>query len=298
MDATCKHASVSLSDGATLQVKLLGANSTAKPLLIALHGAQGVSDHREPLQSFSFLSSRFRLLVYDARGSGRSDDKGPFTHQRWAADVDELREWAGADMCIVAGGSYGGMVALEYALVYPQRVSALLLRDTWANGVLGVLRCLKSILTDARIQPDADRQVRVWSGNIRDNEDLAAAFIEILPIYTPEGSGRPNAPAAPDADKHTEADELILHYKTHNFCFTHNQPRFDLRNRLEQIKAPTLVVCGRHDPITPVMFSEEIAESVPGAQLTIFENSGHSPPSDEPDAFRDRVWQFLDQISA
>jgi len=91
MDAACKQASVTLSDGATLQVKLLGADDQTKPLLIALHGAQGVSDHREPLRSFGFLSSRFRLLVYDARGSGRSDDKEPFTHQRWAADVDELR---------------------------------------------------------------------------------------------------------------------------------------------------------------------------------------------------------------
>ena len=156
---------------------------------------------------------------------------------------------------------------MEYALAYPRCVSALILRDTWANGVLGVLRCLKSVLTDGRIRPDADRQVRAWSGNIRDNEDLAAAFIEILP------------------------------YKTHNFCFTHNQPRFDLRDRLEQIKVPTLVVCGRHDPITPVMFSEEIAQCVPNAQLIVFENSGHSPPSDEPDAFRDRVWQFVDQIA-
>jgi len=139
--------------------------------------------------------------------------------------------------------------------------------------------------------------VRAWSGNIRDNEDLAAAFIEILPIYTPEDKAGQNTPSTLDKDKRAEADELILHYKTHNFCFTHNQPRFDLRDRLEQIKVPTLVVCGRHDPITPVMFSEEIAQCVPNAQLIVFENSGHSPPSDEPDAFRDRVWQFVDQIA-
>lgn len=213
------------------------------------------------------------------------------------ASLTVLSEWAGANKAVIAGGSYGGMVALEYALAYPRCVSALILRDTWANGVLGVLRCLKSVLTDGRIRPDADRQVRAWSGNIRDNEDLAAAFIEILPIYTPEDKAGQNTSSTLDKDMRAEADELILHYKTHNFCFTHNQPRFDLRDRLEQIKVPTLVVCGRHDPITPVMFSEEIAQCVPNAQLIVFENSGHSPPSDEPDAFRDRVWQFVDQIA-
>lgn len=82
---------VRLSDGARLRVKMLGGGDRTKPLVVALHGAQGVSDHREPLRSFGFLAPRFRVLVYDARGSGDSDAKGPFTHERWAADVDELR---------------------------------------------------------------------------------------------------------------------------------------------------------------------------------------------------------------
>ncbi len=63
----------------------------AKPLLIALHGAPGLSDHREPEGAFGFLHSRFRILVYDARGSGISDREGPYTDEQWVSDVDELR---------------------------------------------------------------------------------------------------------------------------------------------------------------------------------------------------------------
>lgn len=155
------------------------------------------------------------------------------------------------------------MVALEYALAYPRCVSALILRDTWANGVLGVLRCLKSVLTDGRIRPDADRQVRAWSGNIRDNEDLAAAFIEILPIYTPEDKAGQNTPSTLDKDKRAEADELILHYKTHNFCFTHNQPRFDLRDRLEQIKVPTLWCVGGTTLLRPSCSAKRLLSACP-----------------------------------
>lgn len=80
-----------LSDGAKLHVTLLGGDDPSKPLLIALHGAPGLSDHREPENSFGFLTPRFRVLVYDARGSGSSDVKGPFTHERWIADLEELR---------------------------------------------------------------------------------------------------------------------------------------------------------------------------------------------------------------
>lgn len=199
------------------------------------------------------------------------------------------RQWAEAEEIILAGGSYGGMVALEYAIAYPRRTSALVLRDTWANGVVGCISCLEAVLTSPRIAPDPDRQLRAWSGGLRDNDDLAAAFAEILPIYTPE-----DAPEGAGQDAAAAPEELKLHYETHNFCFAHNQPRFDVRQQARGVEAPTLVVCGRHDPMTPVVFSEEIAELMPNAQLTVFEKSGHSPPADEPEAFRERVWRFLD----
>lgn len=82
---------VQLSDGARLFVRELGDGDRSKQLVIALHGGPGLSDHRESEASFGFLAPRFRVLVCDARGSGMSDLKGPFTHERWAADVDELR---------------------------------------------------------------------------------------------------------------------------------------------------------------------------------------------------------------
>lgn len=86
------QATVTLSDGARLVVRLLGdSGDRSKPLLIALHGAPGLSSHLEAQSTFSFLTPRFRVLVYDARGSGESDLQPPFTDERWIADIDELR---------------------------------------------------------------------------------------------------------------------------------------------------------------------------------------------------------------
>ncbi len=85
------HSTVTLSDGADIQVWLVGDNDKSKPLAIALHGGPGLSSHFEPENSFSFLTSRFRLLVYDARGNGESDAKGPLMDDRWIADVEEIR---------------------------------------------------------------------------------------------------------------------------------------------------------------------------------------------------------------
>ncbi|OHE98581.1 hypothetical protein CORC01_06032 [Colletotrichum orchidophilum] len=283
---------VQVSDGAKLHVKVLGDNDATKPLLIVLHGAPGLSDHREPASSFGFLASDFRVLVYDARGSGNSDLKPPYTDERWVTDVDELRAWSGAERFVLAGGSYGGFVALQYAIAHPDRLLALILRDTWAYGLRGTFNFIKTVLTSDRIKPDADRQVRLHSGNIRDNEDFAASFAEIVDIYTPKDDS-----AIVDSREAifegNIADEYNLHYETHNFAFSHNLPRFDVRSQLQDITAPTLIATGRHDVVVPFEYGEEISKGIPISDLVIFEKSGHSPPTDEPEAFRETVSRFL-----
>lgn len=82
---------VQANDGAKLQVWLLGGQDTSKPLLIALHSAPGMSSHAETEAAFGFLATKYRVLVYDCRGSGDSDSTAPLTNSRWIADVDELR---------------------------------------------------------------------------------------------------------------------------------------------------------------------------------------------------------------
>lgn len=82
---------VQLSDGTKLNVWLLGAENKSRPLIISLHGAPGLSTHTDVKEGFKFLSNEFRVLVYDGRGSGSSEAKGPFTDEQWIADLDELR---------------------------------------------------------------------------------------------------------------------------------------------------------------------------------------------------------------
>ncbi|KAG6033796.1 hypothetical protein E4U41_006803 [Claviceps citrina] len=288
MTAAQKESLVQLRDGARLFLKELGDGDTSKQVVIALHGAPGVSDHREAEASFGFLVSRFRVVVFDARGSGQSDLKGPYTHARWASDIDELRIRAGSEPIILAAASYGGSVALEYAIKYPNHVSALILRDVWACGSKAAMFGLKSSLTCPRVKVDAERQYRAWTGTLKHNNDLRDAFLELLPLYKPEIASHGSS---------LEVDvprELCLHYETHNFAMSYNQPRLDLRPRLGEICTPTMILVGRHDLIAPVQFSEEIHRLMRNSQLTVFEHSGHSPPVDEPEAFQNRVNGFLD----
>ena len=85
--------------------------------------------------------------------------------------------------------------------------------------------------------------------------------------------------------------------ETHNWCFQQNRPAYDVKPALPGVRCPTLITVGRHDWVTPVASSETIAALIPDSQLVIFEKSGHSPPSDEPELFRRVVRDFLAEVA-
>ncbi|KAF5578930.1 proline iminopeptidase [Fusarium pseudoanthophilum] len=281
------YTQVQLSDGAKLNVCLLGAENKSKPLIISLHGAPGLSSHTGIKEDFKFLADKFRVLVYDLRGSGDSELKGPFTDEQWISDLEELRVWAGDEKFILAGGSYGGFLALNYALNYPNRLLALVLRNTWACGPQGTHRALANILLSNRINPDPMRQVRLWTGNVQGQEDAEQGMAEIVPIYTAESNLVPES---------FEGASAELRWEVHNAAFSWSQPRFDVRSRLTKINVPTLVVVGRFDIICPVEESEMIQRRIKGSELVVFEKSAHNPATDESEKFREVVSNFLERL--
>src|ERR671939_10873 len=99
------------------------------PALVILHGGPGVGDCRDQVRDFGPLADEFRLVFYDARGSGRSEDKPPYTHDQWVADADELTRQLGIETFALLGHSYGGIVAQEYAIAHPERLRGLILVD-------------------------------------------------------------------------------------------------------------------------------------------------------------------------
>ena len=68
--------------------------------MIAHHGAPGLGSSGEPRATFGPLADAFRVIVFDARGSGASEGREPYTHEQWVADVDGVRAWAGAERIV------------------------------------------------------------------------------------------------------------------------------------------------------------------------------------------------------
>lgn len=268
-------------NGNELNIEVSGPEGA--PVLIAHHGGGGIGSLAEPKATFGPLSDVFRVVVYDARGCGLSEGIPPFSHAQWAADLDGIREWVGAEEVVVAGGSYGGFIAMEYALAYPDRVTAMILRDTSADRS-NLERAHAFARTQTRVEIDWDNYHRYWGGYITDDEDLKARWAEIIPLYDFEYD--PVASAA-------RVEAGIYRHEAHNWCFRHNAPVYDLKPRLPEIGCPTLVTVGRTDWITPPSSAETIASLIPDAKLVIFERSGHSPQFEEYDLFQQTMREFL-----
>jgi len=248
-----------------------------------IHGAPGLGDCRADRKAFAPLEDSYRLVFLDMRGSGRSEEKPPYTHEQWTADIDELRRQLNVDKIVIHGGSYGGYLALEYVIRYPQHVSKVMLRDTKPSSD-GHDEAIKRALEAKLPGLTEDELVRMFAGQMRSNEELKKVFFALQPLYTVEYD--------PVAAKQ-KIDDIYYHYETHNFAFSVNQPAFNLRDKLPSIDVPVLVSVGRHDWITPVEASEEIASLIPRAELVVYENSGHSPHLEENKKYLGRVRHFL-----
>lgn len=253
--------------------------------LIAVHGGPGMSDNRGYVKWLEPLADSFQIVSYDLRGCGKSGDapNGSYSHQDFVADLDALRAHLGFDRFALLGTSYGGFISLEYALRHGDRLTHLMLQDTAPshhNETAAKENALKSDLPG--ISPD--QLDRLFGGRMADDDEFRRSFAAIQPLY--------RTTPAPERDAE-RLDDMVFRYRTHNFAFSRNIPAYDVRDRLSEIHVPTLVLVGRQDWITPVDQSEYLASHIPGAQLAVFEHSGHGPMIEENDAFTARVREFF-----
>lgn len=195
----------------------------------------------------------------------------------------------------MAGGSHGGFITLEYALAYPNRVRAILVGDSGAQiSHWAGMNMIATALSDPRVKPDPAQVVRLLSGKCFDEADYAAGFGSIAPLYAAPDEIKDKA----EVDVGKALGEITkLVFETTCAAMNDCASRYDVRDRLREIKVPVFVFVGRHDWICPVVLSEELAKGIPDAKLVIFENSGHLPPLEEKTLFKKEVEAWMSSKS-
>ena len=270
-------------DGAALVPD--GSRMREKPVAFMIHGGPG-SDHTALKAAYAPLAERFQLIYFDHRGQGRSarGDPQKYTLDENVHDMEALRQYLGIGRIVSIGTSYGGMVAMAHAARHPEAVSHLILVATASHN--GNIWRAQEIVAQRGTAEQIAQCSDVFSGRIDTAEKLRRYYEIMGPLY----SHRYDAVRAKAArDRATYAPEA-LNRAFGPEGFMRNS---DLRQELRLITAPTLVLAGRHDWICPPEFSEEIHRLIPGSDLRIFEESGHSLRSDEPEQTMDAISGFV-----
>ena len=260
-----------------------GDQMVNRPVLFLLHGGPG-ADHSYLKPRMQSLRDSAQLVYLDHRGSGRSArcDPESYTLGNNADDVDALRDYLGLETISVFGTSYGGFVAQQYALSYPDRIDRLILCATAPSHRL--LQDTQSIVRE-RGTPDQIRVCqRLWEGNFATEEELHEYFVVMGPIYSQNF----------DAEKFEIGWQRgIWNVEQINRWFRGERRTFDFTDRLRNIKASTLVMAGANDWICTVQQSRILAAEIPRAHLKIFARSGHSIALDEPEEFLAAIRGFI-----
>ncbi|MBK7318322.1 MAG: alpha/beta hydrolase [Anaerolineales bacterium] len=261
------------------------------PLLIAHSGGPG-ADARD-WDDFAKIDDFVTIIAIHPRGSGLS---GPaagdaYLLPDYASDVDALRRHLGLEKAMLMGWSHGGMVALEYAIRYPDSLSKLILFDTSAyfgEFLSDVEASVQAFKNEPWFEDSLDALKKEWAGEYQTDEDMGRLWQREKKFYFKKFDARAQAYAERTKDTLIKIAPLRVFNEK-------EAPSFDLRPQLEKINVPTLIIVGRHDFITNVEMAKEMAARIPNAQMEVFEESGHYGFVEEPEKFYRVVKEFVEK---
>jgi pimeloyl-ACP methyl ester carboxylesterase len=247
------------------------------PILL-LHGLSGRWQHW--LENIPRFATERRVVAVDLPGFGRSQlPLEPISIALYARTLDRVCDLLELDPAIVVGSSLGGMVAAELALRYPQRVERLVLVGAacLAPTEINAQRAHLALAGLRRVTRALPRGV---NGTLTRPRARHLAFAPIVRhptliatdmLYELTGGERPSGSL--DA-----LDALSTH---------------EIRDQLGSITVPTLVVHGRNDMLIACSDGAQLAGMIDGAELTIFEDTGHLPMIERPVRFNRTVLDFI-----
>ena len=264
----------SAADGTRLAYELCGREDGEPLVLIQGLGA----DRRGWLMQRGALGERYRLLLVDNRGVGQSDHPpGPYDLNEMAEDVLAVMDEVGWGSAHVMGASMGGVIAQILGVLHPGRVRSLVLACTacrhhpWRRELL---TGWKATALDDGMRGFAERNAK-WLVGPR-------SIRRFWPVLNLFGGLALNAEAhafAAQVDAILQADE-------------------SLRHALSGVTAPTLVIVGSQDVLTPMCDAEEVAEAIPGALLAVVRGGAHGFMFERGKVFNETVRTFLDTVTA
>jgi pimeloyl-ACP methyl ester carboxylesterase len=243
--------------------------------IVLIHG--GFGDRRMWDDHFLALAVDHRVVRYDLRGFGRSP-----APQADYSPVDDLRlllDALGIERATLVGNSMGGALSIDFTLVHPERVEALVLVASGVDGFpapeerapfAADLDAMNAAFSEAATK-GPERGIELW---------LASPMVSVASA----------SPSTRDALRRMITENTGM-FRLEHWPFEVLEPRANFR--LDEIRVPTLVIAGERD--TPLMraAAERAASGIARARLVVIEGADHLPQMVAPQRFREVLLEFL-----
>jgi len=265
--------------------------------LLCLHGGPGAPhDYLEPLGAVAATGRR--VVFYDQLGCGNSDhprDPKLWTVELFVEEVDVIRRALGLEHVHLLGQSWGGMLAMEYALTQPKGLASLILASTLADAQQWATEAnrLRSELP-ADVQQTLLKHEEAGTTDDRAYEEATLVFYRRHLCRLDPWPGCLNR----THQKLKQNPEVYLTmWGPSEFHITGSLKDWSVIDRLGEIHVPTLLLSGRYDEATPNMV-ETICRGIHGSEWVVFEKSSHMPHLEEPERYVQVLTDFLNHVEA
>jgi proline iminopeptidase len=262
------------------------------PPVYVLHGGPGET-HKILRPYLDALSKQYTLVYYDQRGCGKSSKpqfEEAYSLDRLVQELDGLREALKHEKISLIAQSSGVAVAIKYALAHRDRVDKLVLASGWASAEeFGTYANLHDALVSGQ---DLEILKRMFQRLPREGRQTFndAEIMEIsAALYPLDFFGTMSPEFRKDWNRRAECSSLTNHALSGELFKT-----LDLRPELPKLSGiPTLVLAGKYDVVVPPETVNSLATGIPGAQLVVFQHSGHYHFVEENDLWMKTVAAFL-----
>lgn len=259
------------ANGAQLYYELAG---TGRPFVM-LHGH--LIDSGQWDDQFMVFAKQYQVVRFDARGFGQSTlPPEPFAYHE---DLAEVLRFLNIERAILIGCSGGGATIIDFALTYPEMVTALILVGTAVDGYrpIGPIPPQIVAMNEARQSGDVDQAVELSLQALTDGPRRAPHQVHpVARARTKEMSARLFVRSAvPDAVQQMLDPPSITH--------------------LAEIKVPTLVMVGKEDQAPLHEIAEIVTSQIADAQKVVIADAGHHPNLEHPETFNRVIKSFLQQ---
>jgi proline iminopeptidase len=278
-------------DGGKLYYQVMGKGSP----IIVVHGGPGL-DQTYLLPQMIALGKKHQVVLYDQRYSGQSlpaDLDTRFINMRqFVQDIESIRQTLGYKKIILIGHSWGGLLAMSYAINYPQYTQALILMNSTPVTSVGFdafIKEFKQRMEPIQHQIDTISQSQAFvNGDPMAFENYCRRLFEKY-LYKESDIQKISLNFSSETAKNQGKIEAV-------FSKLLFETKYDIRSKLNQLKIPTLVIHGEADPI-PLWTAKQISKAIPHAQLIVVKKSGHFSYAEKSKNVFSEINHFIERLT-